>query len=91
MTETLLTRQDAARRLSISLTTLKRLMREGAIAYIRLPGRAVRFTAADLDAFVAAQRVEAGQPAADAADEDAPTPRRRRPAAQVVAFSARPR
>lgn len=83
MTEPLLTRQDAARRLSISLRTLARLMRERKIAYIRLPGRAVRFTAADLEAFVESQRVEAGvEPTGE------PRPRGRRDAS-VVAFSAR--
>lgn len=85
MTEPLLTRQDAARRLSISLRTLNRLMRERAIAYIRLPGRAVRFTAADLDAFVESQRVEAGE-AAGALD---PSPRRGKRDGAVLAFSAR--
>ena len=53
----LLTPQQAAERLGTPLRFVRRLIEERRISYIKL-GRYVRIHAADLDAFVAAGRVE---------------------------------
>jgi excisionase family DNA binding protein len=53
----LLTPQEAADRLGTSLRFVRRLVFERRIAYTKL-GRHVRIAASDLDAFIAAGRVE---------------------------------
>jgi len=57
--DTLLTVDQAARRLGTSVRFVRRLIAERRIAYVKL-GRHVRITAHDLDAFIAAGRVEGG-------------------------------
>jgi excisionase family DNA binding protein len=54
----LLTPQEAAERMGTSLRFVRRLILERRIAYTKL-GRHVRITASDLDAFIAAGRIEA--------------------------------
>jgi excisionase family DNA binding protein len=53
----LLTLQEAADRLGTSLRFVRRLILERRIAYTKL-GRHVRIAASDLDAFIAAGRIE---------------------------------
>jgi excisionase family DNA binding protein len=55
----LLTVQEAAERLGTSVRFVRRLIFERRIAYTKL-GRHVRIAATDLDALVAAGRIEAG-------------------------------
>jgi excisionase family DNA binding protein len=55
----LLTPQEAADRLGTSLRFVRRLIFERHIAYTKL-GRHVRIATSDLDAFIAAGRIEAG-------------------------------
>jgi excisionase family DNA binding protein len=55
----LLTLQEAADRLGTSLRFVRRLILERRIAYTKL-GRHVRIAASDLDAFIAAGRIETG-------------------------------
>jgi excisionase family DNA binding protein len=55
----LLTPQEAAEHLGTSLRFVRRLVLERRIPFIKL-GRHVRIAASDLDAFIAAGRVEAG-------------------------------
>jgi excisionase family DNA binding protein len=55
----LLSPQEAADRLGTSLRFVRRLILERRITYTKL-GRHVRIAASDLDAFIAAGRVEAG-------------------------------
>jgi excisionase family DNA binding protein len=55
----LLTPQEAAERLGTSLRFVRRLILERRISYTKL-GRHVRIAASDLDAFIAAGRIEAG-------------------------------
>ena len=55
----LLTPQEAAERLGTSLRFVRRLILERRIAYTKL-GRHVRIAVSDLDAFIAAGRIEAG-------------------------------
>jgi excisionase family DNA binding protein len=55
----LLTPQEAADRLGTSLRFVRRLVLERRIPFIKV-GRHVRIAASDLDAFIAAGRVEAG-------------------------------
>jgi excisionase family DNA binding protein len=55
----LLTPQEAADRLGTSLRFVRRLVLERRIPFIKL-GRHVRIATSDLDAFIAAGRVEAG-------------------------------
>jgi excisionase family DNA binding protein len=57
--DTLLTVDQAAERLGTSVRFVRRLVAERRIAYVKL-GRHVRITAADLDAFIRAGRVEGG-------------------------------
>jgi excisionase family DNA binding protein len=57
----LLTPQEAAERLGTSLRFVRRLIFQRRIPYTKV-GRYVRITTSDLDAFVAAGRVEAGTP-----------------------------
>jgi excisionase family DNA binding protein len=49
---------DAAVRLSVSEVTIRRAIRSGALAHVRI-GRAVRIVVADLDAYATARRVAA--------------------------------
>jgi len=55
----LLTSREAAERLGTSLRFVRRLILERRIAYTKL-GRHVRIATSDLDAFIAAGRIEAG-------------------------------
>ena len=55
----LLTPREAAERLGTSLRFVRRLILERRIAYTKL-GRHVRIATSDLDAFIAAGRIEAG-------------------------------
>jgi excisionase family DNA binding protein len=57
--DTLLTVEQAAERLGTSERFVRRLIAERHIAYVKL-GRHVRIAARDLDAFIAAGRVEGG-------------------------------
>jgi excisionase family DNA binding protein len=57
--DSLLTPQEAADQLGTSLRFVRRLIFERRIPFIRV-GRHVRIAASDLDAFIAAGRVEAG-------------------------------
>jgi excisionase family DNA binding protein len=54
----LLTPQDAANRLGTSLRFVRRLVFQRRIPYVKV-GRHVRIATSDLDAFIAAGRVEA--------------------------------
>ena len=58
--DTLLTVDQAAEAMGTSARFIRRLIAERRIAYTKL-GRHVRIAASDLDAFVTAGRVEAGQ------------------------------
>jgi excisionase family DNA binding protein len=58
--DTLLSVEQAAERLGTSPRFVRRLVFERRIAYVKL-GRHVRIAARDLDAFIAARRVEVGQ------------------------------
>ena len=65
MLDRLLTVEEAAERLGTSTRFVRRLIFERRIAYVKL-GRHVRITPGDLDAFVAAGRVDALRPRAEA-------------------------
>jgi excisionase family DNA binding protein len=56
--DTLLTIDQAAERLGTSVRFVRRLIFERRIAFVKV-GRHVRITPADLDAFIAAGRVDA--------------------------------
>jgi excisionase family DNA binding protein len=56
--DTLLTIDQAAERLGTSVRFVRRLIFERRIAFVKV-GRHVRITSADLDAFIAAGRVDA--------------------------------
>jgi excisionase family DNA binding protein len=58
--DTLLSVDQAAERLGTSVRFVRRLVFERRIAYVKL-GRHVRITARDLDAFIAAGRVDVGE------------------------------
>ena len=58
--DTLLTVDQAAEAMGTSARFIRRLIAERRIAYTKL-GRHVRIAASDLDAFITAGRVEAGQ------------------------------
>jgi excisionase family DNA binding protein len=60
MTDKLLTVEEAAEWLGTSVRFVRRLVFEWRIAYIKV-GRYVRITVRDLDAFVAAGRVDVGE------------------------------
>jgi len=60
MLDTLLSVEQAAERLGTSVRFVRRLVFERRIAYVKV-GRHVRITARDLDAFIAAGRVEVGE------------------------------
>ena len=57
MLDRLLTVEEAAERLGTSVRFVRRLVFERRIAYTKL-GRHVRIAASDLDAFIAAGRIE---------------------------------
>ena len=59
MTDKLLTTEEAAERLNITPRHVRRLVFERRIAYVKL-GRHVRIAVRDLDAFIAAGRVDVG-------------------------------
>lgn len=67
-TAELLTIDEAAKRIRMSVRHVRRLIAEGAIAHHRL-GRSIRFDPADLEAYLAATRVG---PARDEAPAVAP-------------------
>ena len=54
MENDLLTQQEAARYLRVSLKSLRRLVREGKLPEVRLGPRLPRYRVRDLDALVAA-------------------------------------
>ena len=56
----LMTFEEAAERLGTTPRHMRRLVIERRIAYVKV-GRHVRIAARDLDAFIAARRVEVGQ------------------------------
>ncbi len=56
--ETLLTKPQVAKKLSISERTVDNLMRAKALAFVRI-GRAIRFEPSDVDAFKNSYRVNA--------------------------------
>ena len=58
--DTLLSVEQAAERLGTSVRFVRRLVFERRIAYVKL-GRHVRIATRDLDAFIAASRVDVGQ------------------------------
>jgi excisionase family DNA binding protein len=58
--DTLLTIEQAAEHLGTSARFVRRLVFERRIAYVKV-GRHVRIAAGDLDAFIAAGRVEVGE------------------------------
>jgi excisionase family DNA binding protein len=58
--DTLLTVEQAAERLGTSVRFVRRLVFQRRIAYVKL-GRHVRIATRDLDAFIAARRVDVGE------------------------------
>jgi excisionase family DNA binding protein len=58
--DTLLSVEQAAERLGTSARFVRRLVFQRRIAYVKL-GRHVRIAARDLDAFIAASRVDVGE------------------------------
>ena len=80
MTDKLLTVEETAERLGTSVRFVRRLVFERRIAYVKL-GRHVRIAARDLDAFIAAGRVE--RPADGGWVLDEPPPVRERAAVAV--------
>ena len=60
MTDKLLTMEEAAERLRTTPRHVRRLVFERRIAYVKL-GRHVRIAGRDLDAFIAAGRVDVGE------------------------------
>ena len=52
----LLTRMEAAQRLNVSLSTLKRLGRAGAVDEIRVGERLIRIDPGSVDAYIASRR-----------------------------------
>ena len=58
--DTLLSVDQAARRLGTSVRFVRRLVFERRIAYVKL-GRHIRIATRDLDAFIAARRVDVGK------------------------------
>ena len=59
----LLTRKQAAERLNVSVSTLRRLGRSGDIAEIRIRQRSIRIDPSSVDAYLARGRVPAAVPA----------------------------
>lgn len=58
--EKLLTIDDVSDRLSVSISTVRRIVREGLLPAYRVGGR-LRFKLYEVDAYVNAQRIDAGQ------------------------------
>ena len=58
--DTLLSVEQAAKRLGTSVRFVRRLVFQRRIAYVKL-GRYVRITTRDLDAFIAASRVDVAE------------------------------
>jgi excisionase family DNA binding protein len=58
--DTLLSVEQAAERLGTSVRFVRRLVFQRRIAYVKV-GRYVRIAARDLDAFIAARRVDVGE------------------------------
>ncbi len=58
--EKLLTIDDVSERLSVSISTVRRIVREGLLPAYRVGGR-LRFKLHEVDAYVDAQRIDAGQ------------------------------
>jgi len=56
--QALLTREDAAAMLKVSTDTVDRLVRAGGLSFVRI-GAQIRFTIADMEAFIAGNRQEA--------------------------------
>ena len=77
----LLTEREAAEALRVCARTLRQARKDGRLTYV-LIGRCVRYTPADLEAFVAMSR-----------QDHQPAPKRKastaRPAAKIVPFTAR--
>jgi excisionase family DNA binding protein len=68
----LLTAEQAAQRLGVTRHWLRMATKKGAVPHLRMSPRVVRYSVADLDAYLEAAR--RGAPAPEAA----PTPRRRK-------------
>ena len=60
MTDKLLTMEEVAERLNTTARHVRRLVFERRIAYVKV-GRHVRIATRDLDAFIAARRVDVGE------------------------------
>ena len=73
----LLTVEEAAERLGTSVRFVRRLVAERRIAYVKV-GRHVRLDLADVEAFIAAARVEAGSSTVAALPRRRPSPARSR-------------
>lgn len=58
--EKLLTLDNVSERLSVSISTVRRIVREGLLPAYRVGGR-LRFKLHEVDAYVDAQRIDAGQ------------------------------
>lgn len=58
--EKLLTIDNVSERLSVSISTVRRIVREGLLPAYRVGGR-LRFKLHEVDAYVDAQRIDAGQ------------------------------
>ena len=58
--EKLLTLNNVSERLSVSISTVRRIVREGLLPAYRVGGR-LRFKLHEVDAYVDAQRIDAGQ------------------------------
>lgn len=53
----LLTCADVAKKLNVSIRTLKTLIADQQISFVRVGSRGIRFTQADVDNYIAANRV----------------------------------
>jgi excisionase family DNA binding protein len=56
----LLTREQGARRLNVSLSTLKRMGRSGAVGEIRISERLIRIDPQSVDAYIASRKAASG-------------------------------
>ena len=56
---TLLTTNEVAARLGVHRRMVERLVRSGDLPCVRIAPRSLRFSAADIDAFIAARKIEA--------------------------------
>ena len=75
MLDRLLTVEEAADRLGTSVRFVRRLVAERRIAYVKV-GRHVRLDPADMEAFIAASRVEVGPSSVAALPHRRPSSRR---------------